>query len=64
MTDAELWELANVLWETMPDCGAHTVDERLWWQGGFVAASKLFIARMEHRGRTPREIRIALGMEL
>lgn len=64
ISDHELWEQANVLWETMPDCGEHSPEERLWWQAGFLAASKLFIARMEHRGKTPIQIRTALGMDV
>lgn len=63
MTDSELWEQADVLWTTMPDCADHTLEQRFWWQAGVVAASKLFIERMEHRGKTPGEIRVALGMD-
>jgi hypothetical protein len=62
ITEPELWEQADIVWDTLPEIEQRSHDSADW-QFGFVAGCKLFIARMEHRGLNSQDIRQLLGMD-
>jgi hypothetical protein len=63
ITEPELWEQAEIMWDTLPDREKRSHDQGDWLNG-FVAGCKLFIERMHNRGLNDQDVRRVLGIDV